>query len=162
MSANFVWSEANGAGEIITDDITNLNLGSVDSYDIVTTDYPISRGENSFSKYICCKFTGIWTDISNMKFWKNTGDYVTGETIKASANAVYATPSQVGTGDGNVPTTEGTALAINSAEGVNHIEYGVSGVSGYTGYIRLQTQTTGSTPSGATNQKAFIFQYDEV
>jgi hypothetical protein len=37
-----------------------------------------------------------------------------------------------------------------------------SGVSGYTDYIRLQLQTTGSTPSGAVNQKTFCFQYDEV
>jgi hypothetical protein len=51
---------------------------------------------------------------------------------------------------------------MQSAEGAATIVYGASGVSGYTKYVRLQLHTTGSTPSGAVNQKTFVFQYDEV
>jgi len=162
MAATHQWSESNGVGEVVTDGISNINFGSVDDNDIVTIDYPITIGQNSFSKYIRCKFTGIFTEISNMKFWKSAGAYILGESIKAGANVAYATPNQTGTVDSDVPTTEGTALSVNSAEGNPTIEYGVSGVSGYTGYIRLQLRTTGSTPAGAVNQKTFTFQYDEV
>lgn len=162
MAATWQFSESNTVSETITDGISNVNFGSVDESNIVAADHPITRGLNSFCKYIRGKFTGSWTEISNMKFWKSAGSYVTGEAIKALANATFSTPSESDTGDSDIPTTEGTALSINSAEGDPTIVYGASGVSGYTGYIRLQLQTTGSTPAGAVNQKTLTFQYDEV
>lgn len=162
MSANHQWSESNGAGEAVTDGVSNLNFGSTDAPNIVVTSYRISSGDNSYIKYIRCKFTGTWTTISNMKFWKSAGALVTGEVITALANASYATPVATASGDSGVPTTVGTALTIQSAEGENTIEYGASGVSGYTGYIKLQLQTSASTPSGNVNQKTFLFQYDET
>jgi hypothetical protein len=162
MSAIFQFSESNLVGEVITDGITNVNLGSVDAVELVPASYSITRGDNSFAKYIRAKFTGVWTTISNMKFWKSSGAYVSNEAIKAAANVVYATPSQVATGDSDVPTTEGTALSVNSAEGAVTIEYGVSGVSGYSAYIRKQAQIGVGASAGATNQKIFTFQYDEI
>jgi len=162
MAATFEWSESNLVGEVITDDIDNVNMGSVDEVEIVTATNPVIAGENSFSKYIRAKFTGDFTEISNMKFWKSSGALKTGEAIKAAANVVFATPSAVDTGDSDVPTDEGTALDIKSAEGADTIENGGSGVSGYSGYIRLQLQSTVEIPAGAVNQKEFTFQYDEV
>lgn len=161
MSATFAFSESNGAGQTITDGITNANMGSNDSVNLNTTTYPITRSQNSFSKYIRGKFTGSWTTISNMKFWKSLGAYGTGETLKASFNATYATPTQTSTGDSDIPVTE-PSQNVNSFEGASTIIYGGSGVSGYTGYIRMQVQTTGSTPSGAVAQKTLVMQYDEV
>jgi len=162
MAATFHWYESNGAGEVEEADISNINFGSNDSPNLNTTTYPITRGDASFEKYIRALFTGTWTEISNLKFWKSAGAYVTGEAIKAAANVVYAQPSVTPNADSDVPITEGAALAIQSAEGENVIEYGASGVSGYTGYIRLQEQTSGSTPAGAVNSKEFCMQYDEV
>jgi hypothetical protein len=162
MAATHQFSESNGAGEVETIPVANLNFGSNDSAELDTTTYPITRGDDSFEKYLRSKFTGTWTEISNMKFWKSAGAYVTGEEIKAAANATYAQPSATPNADSAVPTTEGTALAIQSAEGEVVITYGASGVSGYTKYVRLQTHSTGSTPAGAGNQKTFTFQYDEV
>lgn len=162
MSATFQWSETNLVGAVVTDGITNLNFGSADNHDLNTSTYYVIRGVPSFEKYIRCKFSDSYTEISGMKFWKSLGTLLTGEVIKASANAVYATPTIVSNGDSAVPTTEGTALSIQSAEGAATIIEGASGVSGYTGYIRLQTTSTVSTPTGAANQKTFTFQYDEV
>jgi hypothetical protein len=162
MAATHQWSESNTGSETITDGITNLNFGSNDSVNLNTTTYPITRGDSSFEKYIRCKFTGTYTTISNMKFWKSAGTLVTGETVKAATNQSFTTPSASANGDSDVPVTEGAALTLQSAEGAATIVYGASGVSGYTEYIRLQLQTTGSTPSGAVNQKTFLFQYDEV
>jgi len=154
--------ESNGVGESETQDISNINFGSVDAPNLVPLSYTIARGDNSFSKFIRYLFTGTWTDISNMKIFKLSGEYVTGELIKAAANQAYATPSQVDTGDSAIPIVLGSALAIESAESENHIEYGVSGVSGYTGYVRMQMGTTGASPSGAVNSKIIRFTYDVV
>lgn len=161
MSASFAFSESNTGSQTITDGISNINFGSVDAHDLTPSSNPITFGQNSFSKYIRGKFTGTWTTISNMKFWKSLGSYVAGETIVAGFNATYATPSQTGTGDSAVPTSE-PSQNVNSYEGASTIVHGASGVSGYTGYVRLQLQTTVSTPSGSVNQKTFVMQYDEV
>ena len=157
MPATYEWSESNGAGETVQDNIANLNFGSNDSYEIVPATYPVIASENSFSKYIRAKFSSTFTEISNMKFWKSAGAYVTGEDIVAQANVVYATPSATATGDSTIPVIVGSALSVQSAAGTGTIT-----APGYTKYIRLQLQTTGSTPSGSVNQKTFTFQYDEV
>ena len=157
MSATYVWSESNTAIETVTDGITNLNFGSNDSVNLNTSTYPITAGQNSFSKYIRAKFSSTFTEISNMKFWKSAGTCVTDEAIKASANATFATPSATDTGDSDVPIIVGSALAIQSSAGTTTIT-----APGYTKYLRLQLQTSASTPSGAVNTKTFTFQYDEI
>jgi len=162
MSATFEWSESNTVSETITDGIANVNFGSNDSSELDTATYPIVRGSSSFEKYIRAKFSDVFTEISNIIFWKSAGALVTGETIKAAVNVAFTTPSSTANADSAVPTTEGTALSLQSAEGAATIVYGASGVSGYTGYIRLQTSSTLSTPTGAGNQKTFTMQYDEV
>lgn len=158
MAATHAWKETGSGGEVTA---TNINFGSVDAPNLVPATYPITRGTNSFSKYIRCLFTDSWTEISNMKFWKSAGALDAEEKIKASFNATYAAPSQTGTGDSDVPTSE-PASNVNSFEGDATIVYGATGVSGYTGYIRLQGQYTSSMPSGAVAQKTFTFQYDET
>jgi hypothetical protein len=157
MAAVMQFSESNGAGETVTDGISNLNFGSVDSTSLDTSTYPITRGNNSFSKYIRAKFSGTFTTISNMLFWKSVGSYVTGETINAAANTTWAQPNTSSTGDSLIPASAGTALTIQSSAGTSTIS-----APGYTKYIRLQLATTVSTPSGAVNQKTFTFQWDEV
>jgi hypothetical protein len=160
MAATFEWSESNGVGEDITDGISNINFGSADIVNLVPSAHPIVGGGASFEKYIRCKFTGVWTEISNMKFWKSLGSYVAGESIKLGI-VDYAQPSSTPNADSNVDETE-PGWVVNSGEGNPTIEYGATGVSGYTQYMRLQLQTTGSTPAGAVHQKTFTFQYDEV
>jgi len=159
MAATFQFSESNGAGESVSDDIANLNFGSTDDTEVTTSSYPIVAGENSYEKYLRFKFGGTFTEISNMKFWKSAGAYKTGEAIKAAANVAYGTPtsstSAVATVD--VPTSEGSALSIQAADGSSEIS-----AAGYTKYICLQLQSTVSTPAGAVNTKTFTAQYDEV
>lgn len=159
MSAVFSFSESNGAGPTVTDGITNLNFGDVDAANLVAATYPIVAGNNSYEKFVRGKFGGTFTEISNMKFWKSAGTYVTGEAVKAAANATYATPVKTTstTATADVPTAEGSALAINASGGGSTIT-----AAGYTAYICLQKQTTGSTPAGATNALTFLFQWDEV
>ena len=62
MAATHQWAESNGVGESETIPITTINFGSNDSADLTPVTYPITRGNNSFDKYIRCKFTGTWTE----------------------------------------------------------------------------------------------------
>ena len=158
MPATHEFSESNLVGEVVQDGITNLNLGSVDDHELNTTTYPILRGDASFEKYIRAKFTGTFTEISNMKFWRSDVlGYKTGETLKATANVAFATPSATPNADSDIPLNVGASLAIQSAAGTTTIV-----APGYTKYMRLQLRTTGSTPSGAVFQKTLTFQYDEI
>ena len=161
MAASYQWAESNGAGEVVTDGIANLNFGSNDSANIVTTTYPVTAGQNSFEKYLRAKFSGVFTEISNMKFWKSGGTFITGESIKAIANQTYTAPvsSTSVKAVSDVPESEGTALSVQSTEG-DTSKLTVAGT--YTKYLVLQLQTTTGTPAGAVNQKTFTFQYDEV
>jgi len=161
MPSVFHWSESNEAGEVENLDVANVNFGSIDATELVPADNPVVCGDDSFEKYIRIKFTGTWTEISNMKFWKSLGGYVTDELIKAAANVAYVQPSDTPNADSAIPTVLGSALSIQSAEGDATIVYGASGVTGYTKYIRMQTHSTVSTPAGAGAQKVFTVQYDE-
>ena len=161
MAATLQFSESNTSGESVRDNIANINFGNIDNYEIVPASNPINAGENSFEKYIRLKFGGTgWIEISNVKLWKSSGDYVTGETIKAAANQTFDTPSASTSSKAisNIPTTLGTALSIQSTE-VDPTKFTTPG---YSKYIVLQTQTTISTPSGAGNQKVITVQYNET
>lgn len=160
MSATFAWSESNGAGEVVTDSITNLNFGSNDSANLNTTTYPVVAGENSYEKYIRAKFGGTFTEISNILFWKSAGAYKTDEDIHAIANQAFATPLATTSAIAitTIPVTEGTALTIQSTE----VDTSKFTSAGYSKYMVLQAQTSASTPSGSVNTKTFTMQYDEI
>jgi len=160
MAATFEWSESNLVGEVVVDDIANLNMGDIDDHELVVATYPVVAGENAYEKYIRAKFSDAFTEISNMKFWKSNGSYKTGEDIKAAENVAYATPVKTTSivATVTIPTSEGyPALHIHSAAGTDIIT-----APGYTKYICIQLQTSGSTPAGALNTKTYTFQYDEV
>jgi hypothetical protein len=154
MSASFQWSESNGAGQVVTDGISNVNFGNVDAPNIVPVTNPIAAGTNSFEKWIRGKFYGTFNSIANLRFWKSAGAYVTGEDIKAVEDATYATP---------VSTTSIVALlTVPVAEVSALIPTAPVSNPDYSGYITMQLQTTVSTPPGSVNQKTFTLKYDET
>ena len=154
MAATFEFSESNGAGETITTPITNANFGSVDSPNIVPVSDPITAGTNSFEKWMRGRFSGTFTSIANLRFFKSGGAFVTGEDVKAAVNATFATPVATASivATVTVPITEGTAL-VPTAPGSS---------PSFSGYITMQLTTTVSTPPGAVNQKTFTLKYDET
>ena len=160
MAATFQFSESNLVGEVVQDNITNLNFGDIDDHELVPSSYPIVVGTNSYEKFLRAKFGGTgWTEISNMKFWKSLGAYKTGENIKVDEVTAYATPVKTTSSRAvtTAPVDLAGAIVVHSAAGTTTIT-----VAGYTRYICLQLQTSGSTPSGALNTKTWTFQYDEV
>ena len=155
MSATHQWSESNGAGEVVTNDITTVNFGSVDSADLTPASDPVVTGENSFHKCIRCKFSSTFTEISNMKIWKSLGAYATGEVIQYKESTAYVQPVETAlSGASAIPTSEPSQNVL-SAAGTATIT-----AAGYTEYMLLQIQSTVSTPAGAAATKTLTFQYD--
>jgi len=154
MSATFRWSESNTVSETVTDTLSNVNFGNADSPNLTPASNPIAAGQNSFEKWVRGKFSGAFTSIANLRFWKSAGSYVTGESIKAAVNATFGTPVSTTSAVATVavPVTEGTAL-VPTAPVTN---------PDYSGYITMQLQTTVSTPPGAVNQKMMTLKYDET
>lgn len=159
MAASIQWSESNGAGESVTDGISNLNFGSTDAVNIVVASYPVTAGGYSYEKNIRLKFGGTFTEISNMKLWKSAGVYVTDEDIHADVVASYVQPVATVSSRAitTIPTSVGTAITVLAANGSATIV-----AAGYTRYICFQLQTSVSTPSGSVNQKTITMQWDEV
>jgi len=165
MAATFELSESNGAGETVTDGISNLNYGSVDSPNLDPATYPITAGQNSYEKWVRCHFTGTFNKIENIQIWKSAGDYVTGESIKTNLTtsgysaATYSTPTQststVATND--MPTSDPGSANL----GIGGSLSGSLTSAGYSDYWVSQLQTTTSTPAGDVNTKTFTIQYDE-
>ena len=166
IAATFARSQSNGAGETITDSIGSINMGSDDSANLDPITYPITAGNRSYEVYIRGKFTGTYTKVDNIQFWKSAGTYVTGETIFWTGSASYATPvsSASSVAVGSIPTADpGTAnVTIGTSLSGSLYDNGTGTTGSYTDYIAMQTETTASSPAGATNIKTFTFQYDEL
>lgn len=166
MVATANLDEYNGVGETQTAGVTNCNFGSDDSFQIVPATYPITASNNSFEKWWKMAFAGTFNQIDNLKVWKNSGNYVTGETIDTNARE-----TSYGGAETYVQPTETTStvatevLPVAEPSGAN---LGIAGTlggnlssAGSSDYLVMQLQTTGSTPPGDVNQKSFTFQYDE-
>lgn len=159
MAAQFAWVEyLETATSTATP--TNLNLGSTLSANLAPSTYYITAGEYSYEKWIKANFTGTFTSISNIKFWKSAGAYVTGESINFTGQkTAYVTPTESASSYATsaVPTAE---PAVNVSIGGS-----LSGsliAAGSSDFIILQASITTSASSGATNTKSFTLTYDEV
>jgi len=159
MAATFSFAERNNSGW--TGSIANLNFGSTDSAELTPLDYPITAGSNSYEKWIVGSFSGTFTKIDNIRFWKSSGTYVTGEVIKwTGSETTFSTPTQNTStvAVGSVPESEPASANVTIGGSLT----GSLTATGSTDYIVLQLQTTTSTPAGAVNQKEFTLAYDEI
>lgn len=158
--ATFAWVEfLSNATDTATP--TNLNLGSTLFANLAPSTYPITAGTYSYEKWVHALFTGTFTRIENIQFWKSAGAYVTGETIKWTGNySTYATPT-------NVMSTIATTVLPVADPGTANV--GIGGAlggsltaSGNSDFIILQASVTTAASAGAVNQKTLTLQYDEV
>ena len=160
MVAVFGWVEYL-ANATATATPTNLNLGSTTAANLAASTYPITAGTYSYEKWIRGLWTGSFTRIENLKFWMSgTGPYVTGETIKMTGLATqYATPITVVSTIATtvMPTAEPSAnVSIGGTTTASLV------ATGYSDFIVIQASITTAASAGATNQKTFTLQYDEV
>ena len=167
MAATVVISESNGAGESVTHNISNLNFGSVDSANLTPSANPIVGGDNSFEKWIRLEITAMGSSnkIDNIQMWKESGDYVTGETIDANLVTTGYTAESYATPTDSTSTKADTTMPIADPGAANvgiagSLTGNLTGV-GYSDYVVIQMHTTTGSPGGDVNQKSFKIQYDE-
>jgi len=117
----------------------------------------------SYERYIRGHWTGTFTSISDVYFWKQSGALPTGVKIKAlkkaSSPTVYATPivtasTHAGT-DGNEGTTTND---IPTSTGTINPAY----ASNYSDYIVMQLVVSDAASSGATSDLTYRFGWNEV
>ena len=156
-------NEYNTVSETKTADITDIAFASIDDADQTPATYPITAGDNSFSKYLKFEWTGMASEglsqIQNPRVYKSAGAYKTGEGLTYNGSSItFATPSESSTGDSAIPTSlPGSQNLDLSGSGS-----GVLTSDGESNYCRMQRTTTGSTPAGALNTLTITIVYDVI
>lgn len=167
MAASCAFDEFNGAGSTRTASVSNLNMGSNDSANLVTATYPITAGSNSYEKFIKANFTGTFNYIGSLFVWHSGTScvYATGEVLKITGSSTsapaYATP---------VATTSTIATNTCGSQSVPtvcnvHINGNIAGsltAAGSSDFVVWQLQTTVSTPPGNLTQKTLKLQWTEA
>lgn len=168
MAATVEICESNGAGETVTHNITNSNMGSTDAVNLDPTANPVTPGNRTYIKYQRIHVTAMGgsSKIDNLKIWR-TGSLGTGGTHTHVTNArtatyggalTYATPvaSAVSGVDQTMPTsTPGSAnLGIGGS-----LSGSLTG-AGYSDYLGHQITTDSSATAGSTS--TMNYQYDET
>jgi len=165
MAATVEICESNGAGETVTHNITNSNMGSTDAANLDPVTYAITPGTNSYEKWQRFHVTNMGgsSAIKDLKVWR-TGNLGTNASHKTNARttsytaATYAAPtanaSTVATQD--MPTAEPSSANLGIAGSLTGQLTGV----GYSDYLVHQIQTTSGATAGATC--TMNYKYTEV
>lgn len=161
--------ESNTVGETQSTNIANINYGSTDASALTPATHPITRGENSYEKFIRLHVTtlGTSTKVDNIQVWKSAGalSLGTGGSLKvylktAAYTAVtFATPVATASSKATeaVPTSDPGAANLGIATSLT----GSLTAAGYSDYFCSQIQTAADAPIGAAAQLTWTIQYDE-
>lgn len=168
MAATIEIDEANGAGETLTHNITNTNMGSSDAANLDAVANPIVPGDRTYIKYQKFHVTNMGgsSKIDNLKVWR-TGSLGTGGTHAHVTNArtssyggalTYATPVNTAvTGvDQTMPTSEPGSANL----GIGGSLTGNLTATGSSDYLGHQITTDASATAGSTS--TMNYQYDET
>ena len=167
-NAIFTWIEVNAAAGD-TSVPTNLNLGNANDANLAPSTYPITAGTYSYSKWVQGHWSGSFTRIENLQFWMSASGtgYVSGEHLLCSAT----TSSYAGTSTYVSPTNASDAKAANAIPtadpaaaniGIGGSLTGSLEATGDSDFIVIQASIESSANAGATQQKEFTLQYDEI
>lgn len=166
MPATVEICESNGAGETVTHNITDTDMGSTDAANLDPVANPVTPGNRTFIKYQRFHVTNMGgsSAIDNLKVWRTgalggSATHVTNARTTSYAGALtYATPtaSAVSGVDQTMPTSEpgGANLGIGGSLS------GALSSTGYSDYLGHQIVTNGADTAGSTS--SLNFQYDET
>lgn len=160
--------EANGAGETLTHNITNTNMGSTDAVNLDPVANPVTPGNRTYIKYQKIHVTAMGgsSKIDNLQVWRTgalgtggTHTHVTNARTSAYAGAlVYATP--VATAVTNVDQTMPSADPAAANLGIGGSLTGSLTATGSSDYLGHQITTDASATAGSTT--TMNYQYDET
>ena len=175
MAATVVLCESNTAGETETQDIANVNMGSVDETEIVPADHPLTAEADghSFEKWLrlYCSDLGGSSQIDNLKVWLSGlgGGWKQSESMStnlveagyAAASFPVAGPVDTDSADATevMPETEPAGANLGIGGALNGI---IDTPPAYSDYIVLQLDVLADSPPGNVNQKTITQQWDEM
>lgn len=158
--------EANGAGETLTHNITNANMGNVDSSSLDPVANPVVAGARTFIKYMKMHITAMGgsSKMDNLKVWRTgalggSATHVTNARMTTYAGALaYATP--VVTAVTAVDQTMPSSVPATANLGIGGSLTGNLTAVGSSDYLGHQIVTNGADTTGSTS--TLNFQYDET
>lgn len=167
MAATVHVCESNGAGETLSHNISNTNMGSNDSANLNPVTYPVTPGNNTYEKWQRVHVTAMGgsSKIDNLQIWRtsalgaNATHLTNARTSSYGGAPTYATP---------VATASSVATQTMPSSDPGAANLGIGGsLSGtitaddnYSDYLVHQIQTTGSATAGSTS--TMNYQYDET
>lgn len=166
MAATIEICESNGAGETVTHNITNTNMGNTDAVNLDPVSYPVTPGDRTYAKYQRFHITAMGgsSKIDNLKVWRTgalggAATHVTnGRTSAYGGAATYAAP--VKTAITGVDQTMPTSTPASANLGISGSLTGSLTTTGYSDYLIHQIITNASDTAGSTSTMSY--QYDET
>lgn len=165
MAATVRINEANGAGQTVTNNITNSNFGSTDAQSLVAATYPITAGTYSYEKWQKFEVTAMGGSsvVKDLKVWY-TGTLAGSDTLETNARtssyggaATFATPVNT---DSSVATQTMPSSAPATNLGIGGSLSGTLTGTGSSDYLVMQIFVHAATTAGAT--LTINWRYTEV
>lgn len=166
MAATVRINEANGAGQTVTNGITNSNYGSNDSANLTAATYPITAGQNSYEKWQKLEVTAMGgsSKVKDIKVWytgtlSGSDDLVTNARTSSYGGAeTYATPVNTAStvADQAMPSTAPSTANL----GIGGSLTGELTTTGSSDYLVTQLQVDAATTAGAS--LTINWRYTEV
>jgi hypothetical protein len=166
MAATIEICETNEAGVVVTHDIDNSNMGSIDAPDLDPVSYKIDAGDRSYIKYQRIHVTNMGgsSAIDDLRIWRtgalagSTTHVTNARTSSYGGALTYATPVQSAVSGVNqaMPTT--TPASANL--GIGGSLAGSITSAGYSDYLGHQIVTNANDTEGA--DCTLSFQYRET
>jgi len=167
MAATVEIDEQNGAGAgTTTHNITNTNMGNVESVNLDPVAYPVTPGDRTYAKYQKIDVTAMGgsSAINNLKVWRTgalggAATHVTNARTAAYGGAeTYAEP--VKTAISGVDQTMPTSVPGTANLGIGGSLSGSITVAGASDYLVHQIVTNVADVAGSTSTMSY--QYDEI
>lgn len=166
MAAVVEIDEANGAGETLSHNVANVNMGDTDAAALDPVAYPVTPGNNTYEKYHKIHVTNISTSskIDNLKVWRTGalgGAAVHKTNARTSSYAgaeAYAQP--VKTVSSKATQTMPSSVPATANLGIGGSLTGALTAAGSSDYLVHQIQTNAADVAGSTS--TMNYQYDEV
>lgn len=166
MAATVEIDEANSAGETLSHNITDSDMGSTDAVNMDPVTYPITPGDNSYEKWQKIHVTAMGgsSKIDNLKVWRtgslgaNATHLTNARTASYGGAPTFATPTDASS---SIATqTMPSSLPGSANLGIGGSLSGSLTATGSSDYLVHQIQTTASAVAGAT--MTMNYQYDET
>ena len=157
--------EANTAGETLSHNIANSNMGSTDAKELDPVAYPVVPDANTYEKYQKIHVTAMGgsSKIDNLKVWRTgalggSAVHVTNARTTSYAVKTFATP--VATDSTQATQTMPTSVPASANLGIATSLTGALTDVGSSDYLVHQIQTNAADVAGSTS--TMNYQYDET